>query len=704
MNNDMLLALIDNAALLLALGVVYDVLFFNENINTRIKGAVAGIIIGLIGIALMLTPWELSLGLFFDTRSILLSTVGLFFGFFPAVVGAIIVCSFRLYQGGMGAVVGVTVSIFSVAIGLLWRQFHEKFQNFFGIFELYFFGILVHVVMLGCMLLLPWPYAFNVIRQIGLPVMLVYPVGTVLLGSLLKNQLSRKKIQDSLKENEAKLQQFIDNVPVGIFRTNSDGKALQANPEMARIIGRESKEEAINYMRDVGEQLYVDPKRRQELINILEEQGHVENFEFEALHADGKHIWLLINARSNVEPQGDSFLIDGFVLDITKRKQAEEALKKTELKYRQAHNLLQKVIESPKDVIIFALDRDYQYIAFNKNHQMTMKNIWGARIEVGSSMLGCIRDPADRKKAKVNFDRALAGEAFTVVEEYGDTSLERHWYENVYSPLEDDKGNVIGLTLLLTDITERKQNELTLLQAKALAEESNRVKSEFIANMSHELRTPLNSVIGFSQILLSESFGGLNGKQTRHVSNILNSGKHLLEVINDILDISKIESGNMKFEPEQIDLRSTIAEATILIEPMAVKKNIDFKANIDCGNEQAYADRTKIEQIMYNLLSNAIKFTPENGKVCVDSELIDGKILISVSDTGVGISPDHQKLIFEPFKQVNSASNRVHGGTGLGLAIVKHYVEMHAGEIEVESEVGKGSRFTFTIPINFRDN
>jgi PAS domain S-box-containing protein len=514
------------------------------------------------------------------------------------------------------------------------------------------------------------------------------------------------QVLDAVKENDEKLQAFIDNVPVGIFRTNSDGKALQANPEMVRIIGRESKEEALEHMQNVGEQLYVNPERRGELINVLAKQGHVENFEFEALRADGKHAWLMINARTNVKskPGDNPFLIDGFVLDITERKKAEEALKKTELKYRQAHNILQKVIESPKDVVIFALDEDYRYIAFNKNHQMTMDHIWNAKIEIGVNMLDYIKYPADAEKAKVNFDRVLAGEAFTVVEEYGDSLLERKWYENVYSPLEGDKGNVIGLTLFLTDITERKQVEMALLQAKALAEESNKIKSEFIANMSHELRTPLNSILGFSQILNEKMFGDLNEKQMRYVSNILNSGTHLLDLINDILDISKIESGNMEYAPEIIDIKEVMDEIIVLTEPLVKEKNIDFEVSSAFEGLEINADKMKIKQIIFNLLSNAIKFTPKNGKVWFDSKIMTGTVQISISDNGIGIPLEEQKAIFEPFKQVNSSANRTHGGTGLGLAIVKYYVEMHSGEIHVESEVGKGSIFTFTIPIGLRNN
>jgi signal transduction histidine kinase len=411
----------------------------------------------------------------------------------------------------------------------------------------------------------------------------------------------------------------------------------------------------------------------------------------------------MINARTNVESEDAPFLIDGFVLDITERKKAEETLRKTELKYRQAHNILQKVIESPKDVVIFALDKEYRYIAFNKNHQMTMEHIWDAKIEISANMLDYIKYPADAEKAKMNFDRVLAGEAFTVVEEYGDSLLERKWYENVYSPLEDDKGNVIGLTLFLTDITERKQAEMALLKAKVLAEESNQTKSEFIANMSHELRTPLNSIIGYSQMLNEKIPGELNEKQIRYTSNILKSGNHLLDLINDILDISKIESGNMEYTPEMIDLKQVVDELVALSESLIKEKNIDFEVNREFEKLEVNVDKMKIKQIILNLLSNAIKFTPENGKVWLNSKIVNGNVLISVCDSGIGIPLDQQKVIFEPFKQVSSFSNRIHGGTGLGLAIVKYYAEMHSGEISVESEVGKGSVFTFTIPIKQRN-
>ncbi|WP_406662039.1 ATP-binding protein [Methanolobus sp. ZRKC3] len=247
------------------------------------------------------------------------------------------------------------------------------------------------------------------------------------------------------------------------------------------------------------------------------------------------------------------------------------------------------------------------------------------------------------------------------------------------------------------EIAERKEAEVALVRAKILAEGANRTKSEFLTNMSHELRTPLNSVIGFSQLLEDESFGDLNEKQVRYVSNIQKSGRHLLNLINNILDISKIETGEMTLYPEHIRVSECFNEIVMLMEPMANKKYIDLISNVEPVDMGIYADRMMIKEILYNLLSNALKFTPVKGNVWINAKYVNEKLQISVSDTGIGIPRNELKTIFEPFKQVDSSISREYGGTGLGLALVKQYVEMHNGQIQVESEVGGGSTFTFTI-------
>jgi signal transduction histidine kinase len=224
-------------------------------------------------------------------------------------------------------------------------------------------------------------------------------------------------------------------------------------------------------------------------------------------------------------------------------------------------------------------------------------------------------------------------------------------------------------------------------------------KSEFLANMSHELRTPLNAIIGFSEVLHERMFGEVNEKQAEYLNDILESGRHLLSLINDILDLSKIEAGRMELEATEFDLPSAIENTMILIRERAQRRDIALARAVEQGLGKVNADERKVKQVLLNLLSNALKFTPEGGKIEVRAGGRDGVAEISVADTGVGIAPEDQEAVFEEFKQVGKASKKAEG-TGLGLAISKKIIELHGGKIWVTSQLGKGSTFTFTLPLH----
>jgi signal transduction histidine kinase len=242
----------------------------------------------------------------------------------------------------------------------------------------------------------------------------------------------------------------------------------------------------------------------------------------------------------------------------------------------------------------------------------------------------------------------------------------------------------------------RMNDELGQLY-RALATASQH-KSEFLANMSHELRTPLNAIIGFSEVLSERMFGELNEKQDEYLKDIHASGQHLLSLINDILDLSKIEAGRMELELTEFDLPMTIDNALMLIRERAGRRSIELHRGVDERLGQVQADERKIRQVLLNLLSNAIKFTPEGGRIDVGAKPVNGSVEVSVSDTGVGIAPEDQEAVFEEFKQVGTADKKVEG-TGLGLALARKFIELHGGKIWVKSQVGTGSTFTFTIPI-----
>src|SRR5207237_93555 len=232
----------------------------------------------------------------------------------------------------------------------------------------------------------------------------------------------------------------------------------------------------------------------------------------------------------------------------------------------------------------------------------------------------------------------------------------------------------------------------------AQLESASRHKSEFLANMSHELRTPLNAIIGFSEVLAEKMFGEINEKQTEYLQDILESGRHLLSLINDILDLSKIEAGRMELELSEFDLPNAIDNALIVVRERASRREITLGHSVDERLGPIRGDERKVKQVLLNLLSNALKFTPEGGRIDVRAAEHDGVAEIAVTDTGVGIAPEDQEAVFEEVRQVGTADKKVEG-TGLGLALSRKFIELHGGKIRVKSQVGHGSTFTFTLPM-----
>jgi len=278
----------------------------------------------------------------------------------------------------------------------------------------------------------------------------------------------------------------------------------------------------------------------------------------------------------------------------------------------------------------------------------------------------------------------------------------------------EEGGRVIAL---VRDITARRQVEDRLkaiqeqytaelsaknqqLEARNLdVERANRLKSEFLASMSHELRTPLHTIIGFSELLTEELEGPLNDKQKRFLGHILQDSRHLLDLINEILDLSKIEAGRLELQKEEMDFAGCLQEVVSGIEQQAAAKSIRVEVNNEYHGT-LYADRTRVKEILYNLLSNALKFTPDGGNVWVDTVVQGRELHVLVGDTGIGVHPEEHHTIFEKFYQVGSTTKGTREGTGLGLPITRKLVELHGGQIRLESSPGEGSRFSFTLPLH----
>jgi len=256
---------------------------------------------------------------------------------------------------------------------------------------------------------------------------------------------------------------------------------------------------------------------------------------------------------------------------------------------------------------------------------------------------------------------------------------------------------------LQSQTEELMTQQQELIEKTGEVERANQLKSEFLANMSHGLRTPLNVIIGFSELMRDEVPGKLNDEQRQCLDDIQSSGKHLLNLINKVLDLSKVESGKTKLNLTNLALTEVIESLARTMLPMLAPRQHSLDVEVEEGLPLVYADKAKVKEVLLNLLSNAAKFTPDGGKLKIEAVREDSWCRVSVIDNGIGIKKEDQEQIFEPFYQLDNPLTKERGGTGLGLALAKHIIEKHGGQIRVESEYGRGSRFTFTLPLATTD-
>jgi PAS domain S-box-containing protein len=538
---------------------------------------------------------------------------------------------------------------------------------------------------------------------------------------VVRDMTEQKQAEERLEASERKYRELVEKANSIILRWNSNGEIIFLNEFGQRFFGY-SAEEIIGRhvigtivpptessgrdLRQLIKQICTDPKSCEHSIN-------------ENMCSNWRRVWISWTNQVVPDDQGQMAEILSVGTDITVRKAAEEAL-------RQSESTIRSVFRAaPVGIGIL------------KNRVQTIVN------KRWCEMLGYPEESLIGKSTRIlyesdeEFDRVgrelythLAKKDLTSVESRmrcSDGSIREVILTAAPIMRDDISAGVVGI---IYDITERKQTEeqiyrlhaelqrhaaeleqrvaertAELAVARDRAESADRLKSAFLATMSHELRTPLNSIIGFTGIILQELAGPLNAEQHKQLEMVRDSARHLLALINDVLDISKIEAGQLEVSSEPFDLRASIGKVTGIVKPLTEKKNLDLYVDVAPEIGVLVSDQRRVEQILLNLINNAIKFT-EQGSVTLTAEVLPNDLYpahsiihIAIADTGIGIKQEDLSTLFQPFRQIDTGLSRQHEGTGLGLAICRRLADLLGGEIHAASEWGKGSVFTLTLPV-----
>src|ERR1017187_1458149 len=516
----------------------------------------------------------------------------------------------------------------------------------------------------------------------------------------------RRQVEEALRKSEEHLRLLVDGVrDYAIFMLDPSGQVASWNQGAERIKGYKANEIIGRHF-----SCFYPPedlqngKPERELQKAIAEGHYAE--EGWRIRKDGSRFWAHVVITALRDNTGKLRGFSKVTRDVTEQRRAEELLRESEQRLTLA--------STSGEVGVWDLD----LIADQAWRSLQHDRIFGYEFLLpnwGAAVFSDHVFPEDRELVKQRFEEAFQNGHLEFECRIIRADQAIRWISSKGEVVRNEQGQPIRMMGVVTDVTERKRaeeekrkfmdrlaasnQELELRNREV--ERVTKLKSKFLASMSHELRTPLNAIVGFSDLLAEGTPGDLNDKQKRFVNHIKQGSAHLLQLSNDILDLSKIEAGQLDLRCEDFQIKTALPEVLSTIRPLAVAKNIQIEQKME-SDQHVYADRVRFKQILYNLLSNAVKFTPKAGRIDIDCHGDGNSVCISVTDTGVGIRAEDQAVIFEEFRQVEGPAGTTQEGTGLGLAITKRLVEQQGGGISLESEFGKGSRFTFTLPAGSR--
>ncbi|MDP2217503.1 MAG: LytS/YhcK type 5TM receptor domain-containing protein [Methanolobus sp.] len=735
MNHEPLAGIISNAALLLALWVIYEATFLNISISPRLKKMLVGIIIGFICIALMMNPWELVPGLFFDTRSILLGITGLFFGLVPTIIAMSIAAIFRLYQGGAGVWMGVSVIITSSMLGLFWNRYHEKLKRIFGRFELYAFGLTIHITMLLCTFILPWQLAIDTLSRIILPVLVIYPLVTVLLGNMMNCQIDRENSRQALRESEEIFGLFMDNFPGYAYIKDEKGRHLFCNKKLEERVGLEiphllGKSNEDLFPPDVAKQFSANDQL------VLQNKGTLV-VEEELIQDDGTQTFL--SYKFVITRKHGSPYLGGISLDITDRKRADEKLKLYNQRLNIFHRIDKGIISahSSREIACTVLKCMRRIIACSNVHLMLFeKNSAEAYVFAADGEMG----PAfsEGMLFRVSMQKQLSELSSGYIISFKDLPE----FEGLFSPLSGHipkdtfhsgisaplilEGELMGaLNLLAEDdgffhdehleivreiaaqlavaIQQARLNEQikrhscdleeSVRQRTFQLEAANKELEAFAYSVSHDLRSPLRAIDGFSRIILEDYADKLDEEGNRLLSVVRDNAQKMDKLITDLLSLSRVSRNEMNLT--NIDMAGMAESVFKELTSPEIKARFNVSIN---QMPEGCADPVLMKQVWSNLLANAIKYTMpvKEPVISIGGYRENGRNVYYVKDTGVGFDPKYVHKLFGLFQRLHT--EKEFEGTGVGLAIMQRIVHRHGGTVWAEGKVNEGATFYFSLP------
>jgi PAS domain S-box-containing protein len=498
-----------------------------------------------------------------------------------------------------------------------------------------------------------------------------------------------RTLEEKVSQRTAEVQDLYNNAPTGYHSLDIGGNFVMVNKTELNWLGY-TREELIG--RAAWDILTEDSRGIfREKFPLFLQQGWLKDLELEFVRKDGSILPVSLTATAIHDGDGNFVMSRSSILDITERKEAERALRES----GEQNRLLFE--ESPSPIAL--LDETGHIIRTNHAYEqltgVPRSRLYGKTAEE----MGLVEPEVTKRLAESMIESMSRQENFARAE-YCLVSADgtKRIVESHIFILQINSVNHVLVTV--NDISMHKKAEETLRRANLELEHAMRVKDEFLATMSHELRTPLTGILGLSEALQLETYGSLTDRQVKTIRNIENSGRHLLELINDVLDLSKIEAGKLELEITHCSLEDIFQSSLQLTKGMAHQKRQRVSYSMSIDPIFLDVDSRRIKQVMVNLISNAIKFTPEDGELglMVEQDKTNRQVRLIVWDKGIGIKPENLPKLFQPFTQIDSSLAREYSGTGLGLALVRRLVELHNGSVEVESIFGTGSRFIVTLP------